>query len=195
MNTLANTYNINITQSKNDSTGLELGTNSMARGSGAIATGKNSLATGKNAVATGGNETKESIDAKLTENRQKLTEIDNATKNVNTLLNQIQALRATHAKVIEAGERIKQVRLAKENARIDWQNQLTLYNNEVSNSTSFFREMNAKIDDLNSRLSAVSSLPNINISSDNDLTQAATAFKSTVEQGTSLNLSTDFYMP
>lgn len=187
-----NIVNITINNVGDDS-GLEMGTGSRARGIGSIATGKNSVALGKNAVATGGNETKESIAQKLNENKQKLNEIETAQKTVNSLLDEIQTIRIKQAKVIEAGERVKQVRQAKEKARLDWQDKLGIYNTEVANSKAFLDDVNAKMTDLNSRLNGVNRIQGIDISSEEGLTNAAQQLKAIVEDGTTLNLGEDFY--
>ncbi|WP_039170252.1 YadA-like family protein [Gallibacterium anatis] len=189
----APTYvDITINNIKED-TGIELGTNSRARGDGSIATGKNSVALGKNAVATGGNETKDSINAKLAENKQKLADIATAEANTNRLLGELQNIRKVEADVIEAGERVKQVRLAKQSAYNVWQDKLKTYNDTVAGSAQFLKDAQAKIDDLNSRLTGVSRIGNVDISSDAGLTNAATQLKSIAEEGTSLNLSVNFY--
>lgn len=187
-----NIVNITINNIGDDS-GLEMGTGSRARGIGSIATGKNSVALGKNAVATGGNETKESITKKLTENKQRLDEISTAEANTNRLLNELQNIRKAEAAAIEAGERVKQVRLAKQSAYNVWQDKLNLYNTTKDGAADFLRETQAKIDDLNSRLTGVSRIGNVDISSDEGLTKAATQLKSIAEEGTTLNLGVDFY--
>ncbi|OBW94223.1 hypothetical protein, partial [Gallibacterium anatis] len=187
-----NIVNITINNVGDDS-GLEMGTGSRARGIGSIATGKNSVALGKNAVATGGNETKDSINAKLAENKQKLDDIATAEANTNRLLSELQNIRKLEADVIEAGERVKQVRLAKQSAYDVWQEKLKTYNDTVASSTQLFKDAQAKIDDLNSRLTGVSRIGNVDISSDEGLTNAATQLKSIAEEGTTLNLSVDFY--
>ena len=176
-----------------DTLGLEMGEGSSARGQGSIATGKNSVALGKNAVATGGNETKDSINAKLAENKQKLADIATAEANTNHLLDELQSIRKAEADVIEAGERVKQVRLAKQSAYNVWQEKLKTYNDTVASSTQVLQEAQAKIDDLNSRLTGVSRIGGIDISSDEGLTNAATQLKSIAEENTTLNLSVDFY--
>lgn len=189
----APTYvDITINNIKED-TGIELGTNSRARGDGSIATGKNSVAIGKNAVATGGNETKDTINQKLNENKQRLQEIQTAQDNTERLLKELQNIRKVEADVIEAGERVKQVRLAKQSAYNVWQDKLKTYNDTVAGSAQFLKDAQAKIDDLNSRLTGVSRIQNVDISSDEGLTNAATQLKSIAEEGTILNLSVDFY--
>ncbi|WP_039080820.1 YadA-like family protein [Gallibacterium anatis] len=189
----APTYvDITINNIKED-TGIELGTNSRARGDGSIATGKNSVAIGKNAVATGGNETKDTINQKLNENKQRLQEIQTAQDNTERLLKELQNIRKVEADVIEAGERVKQVRLAKQSAYNVWQDKLKTYNDTVAGSAQFLKDAQAKIDDLNSRLTGVSRIGNVDISSDAGLTNAATQLKSIAEEGTTLNLSVDFY--
>ncbi|NOL49222.1 YadA-like family protein [Pelistega europaea] len=187
-----NIVNITINNVGDDS-GLEMGTGSRARGQGSIATGKNSVALGKNAVATGGNEDKDSITQKLAENKQKLEEIATAEANTNRLLDELQNIRKIEADVIEAGERVKQVLLAKQSAYNVWQDKLKTYNDTVAGSAQFFKDTQAKIDDLNSRLTGVSRIGNVDIRSDEGLTNAATQLKSIAEQGTTLNLSVDFY--
>ncbi|OBX10098.1 hypothetical protein QV08_00130 [Gallibacterium salpingitidis] len=187
-----NIVNITINNIGDDS-GLEMGAGSRARGAGSIATGKNSVALGKNAVATGGNETKDSINAKLAENKQKLADIATAEANTNRLLSELQNIRKVEADVIEAGERVKQVRLAKQSAYNVWQEKLKTYNDTVAGSAQFLRDTQAKIDDLNSRLTGVSRIGNVDISSDEGLTNAATQLKSIAEEGTTLNLSVNFY--
>ncbi len=185
---------VNITiNNVGEESGLEMGTGSRARGTGSIATGKNSVALGKNAVATGGNETQSSINAKLAENKQKLADIATAEANTNRLLSELQNIRKVEADVIEAGERVKQVRLAKQSAYSVWQNKLKTYNDTVAGSAQFLADAQAKIDDLNSRLTGVSRIGNVDISSDEGLTNAATQLKSIAEEGTTLNLSVDFY--
>ena len=176
-----------------ESTGIEMGDGARARGTGSIATGKNSVAVGKNAVATGGNENKDTITQKLNENKEKLAEIETAQNNVNTLTDDLQTIRAKYADVIEAGTRVKQVQEAKEKARLSWQDKLSAYNTAVDGSKQYLADAQAKIDDLNSRLNGVSKLGSVDISSESGLTTAATQLKAIVEQGTTLNLSQDFY--
>lgn len=185
---------VNITiNNVGEESGLEMGTGSRARGTGSIATGKNSVALGKNAVATGGNETQSSINAKLAENKQKLADIASAEANTNRLLSELQNIRKIEADVIEAGERVKQVRLAKQSAYNVWQEKLKTYHDMVANSTQELQQAQAKIDDLNSRLTGVSRIGGVDISSEEGLTHAATQLKSIAEEDTTLNLSVDFY--
>ena len=187
-----NFYDITINNIKEDS-GLELGTNARARGNGSIATGTGSIAVGNNAVATGGNETKDTITNKLNENRQKLHEIDVAQNNVTNLTKEIQKIRAEHAKTIEAGERVKQVRLAKEKARQSYLEKKNAYDTEVANSAEFLRNAQAKIDDFNSRLGAINNLGSVDINSEDGLTGAATKLKRLVENNTTLDLPLDSF--
>ena len=183
---------ITINNVKEDS-GLELGNNARARGNGSIATGTNSLAIGKNAVATGGNETKDTITNKLNENRQRLQEIQTAQDTADRLMKELDSIRKKEADVIEAGERVKQVRQAKEKAKQAWQDKLAAYNNAVQDSSAQLKDAQSKIDDLNSRLTGVSKISGVNISSDEGLTHAATQLKAIAEEGTTLNLTVDFY--
>ena len=185
---------VNITINKiSEGSGLELGTNARARGEGAIATGSNSLAIGKNAVATGGNETQESISKKLAENTQKLNDIETAKSSVDTLLNEIQTLRTRQADVIEAGERVKQVIQAKATAKADWKAKQQTYQDAVANNAAFLQEVQGKLDDLNSRLAGMSRIEKADISSEEGLNNAAKQLKTIVEEGTTLNLTDDFY--
>lgn len=183
---------ITINNVKEDS-GLELGNNARARGNGSIATGTNSLAIGKNAVATGGNETKDTITNKLNENKQRLQEIQTAQDTADRLMKELDSIRKKEADVLEAGERVKQVRQAKEKARLVWQEKMGIYNKAVKDSEAQLNDARTKITDLNSRLTGVSKIPNINITSDEGLTNAATQLKAIAEEGTTLNLSVDFY--
>ena len=187
-----NFYDITINNIKEDS-GLELGNNSRARGNGSIATGTGSLAVGNNAVATGGNESKDTITNKLNENKQKLHEIDVAQNNVTNLAAEIQKIRSEQAKTIEAGERVKQVRLAKEKARQSYLEKKNAYDTEVANSAEFFRNAQAKIDDFNSRLGAINNLGSVDINSEDGLTTAATNLKRMTEEGSSLDLPLDSF--
>ncbi len=187
-----NFYDITINNIKEDS-GLELGTNARARGNGSIATGTGSLAVGNNAVATGGNETKDTITSKLNENKQKLHEIDVAQNNVTNLAAEIQKIRAEQAKTIEAGERVKQVRLAKEKARQSYLEKKNAYDTEVANSAEFFRNAQAKLNDLNNRLGAINRLGGVDITSEGGLTAAATNLKRMTEEGSTLNLPLDSF--
>ena len=187
-----NFYDITINNIKEDS-GLELGANSRARGNGSIATGTGSLAVGNNAVATGGNETKDTITSKLNENKQKLHEIDVAQNNVTNLDAEIQKIRSEQAKTIEAGERVKQVRLAKEKARQSYLDKKNAYDTEVANSAEFFRNAQAKLDDLNNRLGAINRLGGVDITSEGGLTAAATNLKRMTEEGSTLDLPLDSF--
>ena len=187
-----NYWDITINNVKEDS-GLELGTNARARGNGSIATGTGSLAVGNNAVATGGNETKDTITGKLNENRQRLAEISTAQNAVTNLANEIQKIRAEQAKTIEAGERVKQVRLAKEKARQSYLDKQNAYNTEVANSAEFLRNAQAKLDDLNNRLGAVNRLGGVDINSEDGLTAAATNLKRMTEEGSTLDLPLDTF--
>ena len=182
-----NYWDITINNIKEDS-GLELGTNARARGNGSIATGTGSLAVGNNAVATGGNETKDTITGKLNENKQRLAEISNAQNAVTNLVNEIQKLRSEGAKAIEAGERVKQVRLAKEKAHQDYLNKQNTWSTEVANSAEFLREAQSKLDDLNNRLGAVNRLGGVDINSEAGLTAAANNLKRMTEEGSTLDL-------
>ena len=187
-----NYWDITINNIKEDS-GLELGTNARARGNGSIATGTGSLAVGNNAVATGGNETKDTITGKLNENKQRLAQIATAQNNVTNLANEIQKIRAEQAKTIEAGERIKQVRLAKEKARQSYLDKKNAYDTEVANSAEFLRNAQAKLDDLNNRLGAVNRLGGVDINSEDGLTAAATNLKRMTEEGSTLDLPLDSF--
>jgi len=187
-----NFYDISINNIKEDS-GLELGTNARARGNGSIATGTGSIAVGNNAVATGGNETKDTITSKLNENKQKLHEIDVAQNNVTNLSNEIQKIRSEQAKTIEAGERVKQVRLAKEKAHQSYLEKKNTYDTEVANSAEFLRNAQAKLDDLNNRLGAVNRIGNVDITSASGLTEAATNLKRMTEEGSTLDLPLDSF--
>ena len=183
---------INITNT-NDNIGLELGDKARARGIGSIATGTNSIAIGTNAVATGNNETQETIKAKLAENKAKLDEIEAQKLSIKNLANEINDIQIRQRDVIEAGIRVEQIRQSKEKARVDWQTKLGEYNTFKDSSQAFLQENQAKIDDLNSRLTGLSKMQNVNISSDAGLTSAATELKSIVEKDTTLNLTVDFY--
>ena len=183
---------ITINNVKED-TGLELGTGARARGNGSIATGTNSLAIGKNAVATGGNENKDTITNKLNENKQRLQEIQTAQENTDRLLKEVQDIRKQQADVIEAGERVKQVRKSKATAKTAWDTAVKAYTDAVASSDAEMKAAQAKIDDFNSRLTAVSRIQKVDISSDEGVTRAATQFKSMVEDGTSMNMDISFY--
>ena len=187
-----NYWDITINNIKEDS-GLELGNNSRARGNGSIATGSGSLAVGNNAVATGGNETKDTITGKLNENKQRLAEISSAQNTVTNLVNEIQKLRSEGAKSIEAGERVKQVRLAKEKARQSYLDKKNAYDTEVANSAEFLRNAQAKLDDLNNRLGAVNRLGGVDITSEDGLNVAATNLKRMTEDGSTLDLPLDSF--
>ena len=174
-------------------TGLELGTDSYARGEGSIATGKNSVAIGKGATATGSNETAETIQAKLEENRLKLQEIEDKQKSVKQLGDDLNALKIREQKTIEAGIRVEQIRKAKANAKNVWNNAETAWQDKVDGTADAIAEHNRKLADLNSRLTGVSQLTHNDISTPEGLTAAAKELKAKAEQGTTMNLSVDFY--
>ena len=174
-------------------TGIELGTDSYARGEGSIATGKNSVAIGKSATATGSNETADTIQAKLEENRLKLQEIEAKQKSVKQLGDELNRLKIREQKTIEAGIRVEQTRKAKANAKNVWDNAEITWKNKVDGTADAIAEHNRKLADLNSRLTAVSQLTHSDISTPEGLTAAAEELKGKAEQGTSMNLSVDFY--
>lgn len=186
--TFAHTTNVRQTQ------GLELGDNSYARGKGSVVTSENGVAIGNGSVATGGdNLSGEDIRKKLKENEDKLKEISDKQQEIETLTNEITEKRIREHETIEAGIRVEELRKAKSNAQ-EQANQLKLqWEIETNNSENFFKEHQAKIDDLNSRLTGVGNLTNKDISSEEGLQKAVTEFKEKVEKGTTLNLSNDFY--
>ena len=174
-------------------TGIELGTDSYARGEGSIATGKNSVAIGKGATATGSNETAATIKAKLEEDRLKLQEIEDKQKSVKQLGDDLNALKIREQKTIEAGLRVEQLRKAKANAKNVWDNAETAWQDKKAGTADAIAEHNRKLADLNSRLTGVSQLTHSDISTPEGLTAAAEELKAKAEQGTSMNLSVDFY--
>ena len=174
-------------------TGIELGTDSYARGEGSIATGKNSVAIGKSATATGSNETAATIQAKLEENRLKLQEIEDKQRSVKQLGDELNRLKIREQKTIEAGIRVEQIRKAKANAKNVWDNAETAWQDKKAGTADAIAEHNRKLADLNSRLTGVSQLTHSDISTPEGLTAAAEELKGKAEQGTSMNLSVDFY--
>ncbi|WP_375168613.1 YadA-like family protein [Sneathia sanguinegens] len=172
--------------------GLEIGDNSRARGKGSIATSENGIATGKGAVATGGDNTsKEDIERKLQENQAKLNEISEVEKKGVEITNKISDLQKREQDVIQAGIRVEQIRNAKANAEREAERLRNAWQTEVDGSEEFFKNYQAKIDDLNSRLTGIGELGNIETSGESD--ETAEKFKQKVEQGTTLNLSKEFY--
>lgn len=172
--------------------GLEIGDNSRARGKGSIATSENGIATGKGAVATGGDNTsKEDIEKKLQENQAKLNEISEVEKKGVEITNKISDLQKREQDVIQAGIRVEEIRNAKANAERESERLKNAWQTEVNESAEFFRQNQAKIDDLNSRLTGIGELGNIETSGESD--ETAEKFKQKVEQGTTLNLSKEFY--
>lgn len=183
--------NVNISIIGEDH-GLEIGDNSRARGKGSIATSENGMATGKGAVATGGDNTsKEDIERKLQENQDKLNEISEVEKKGVEITNKISDLQKREQDVIQAGIRVEEIRNAKANAEREAERLKNAWQTEVNESAEFFKQNQAKIDDLNSRLTGIGKLGNIETSGESD--ETAEKFKQKVEQGTTLNLSKEFY--
>ena len=179
---------------ENENHGLELGDNSQARGKGSIVTSENGMATGKGAVATGGDNTsKEDIERKLKENQDKLNEIESLKKKNIEITNQLSDLQQKEQDVIQAGIRVEQIRKARANAEKEAEKLRNAWQTEVDGSAEFFKNYQAKIDDLNSRLTGVGKLKNNNIQTPEGLEKAVDEFKHNVEDGTNLNLSRDFY--
>ena len=188
-----NHYQYYITN-ENEKHGLELGDNSQARGEKSIVTSENGMATGNGAVATGGDNTsREDIERKLKENQDKLNEIDTLKKTNATLTNQLSDLQQKEQDVIQAGIRVEQIRKARANAEKEAQRLRNSWQTEVDGSKEFFKNYQAKIDDLNSRLTGIGKLKNNNIQTPEGLEKAVDEFKHNVEDGTNLNLSRDFY--
>lgn len=184
--------NINISNNM-DKTGLEIGTDSRARGIGSITTSRNGIAIGNNAVATGGDETKESIERKLEENKNKLDEIARQEELVRSKTEEVRNKQIRERETIEAGIRVEELKKSKEKARLKWLEAETNYETEVNNSKNYLKEQEDKIADLNSRLSGLSRISGVDITSEESLNSTATRFKTQVEDGTNLNLSLDFY--
>lgn len=183
--------NVNISIIGEDH-GLEIGDNSRARGKGSIATSENGMATGKGAVATGGDNTsKEDIERKLKENQDKLNEISEVEKKGVEITNKISDLQKREQDVIQAGIRVEEIRNAKANAEREAERLKNAWQTEVNESAEFFKQNQAKIDDLNSRLTGIGKLGNIETSGESDA--IVEKFKQKVEQGTNLNLSKEFY--
>lgn len=177
-----------------EQTGLELGDNSRARGIGSVSTGRNGMAIGKNAVAIGENETKESIERKLEENRQKLQEIVDAKKEIVTKAEELRLKQIRERETIEAGIRVEEIQKSKEKARLAWEAKKQELATKTEESKEFFREHQAKIDTLNSKLRGLENLTGADFSSDEGLNHTADLLKAKVEDGTQLNLSHDFYL-
>lgn len=171
---------------------LMLGDHSLAMG-GAIATGTNTVAIGKGALASGDNMTADEIKRRLAENQEKLNEITQQNNTVNGLTQEIKNLNVRYHDTIEAGVRVEEVRKAKANAKKEYDRLQQIYDTEKANSAEFFRQAQAKIDDFNSRLNGVSNIKGYDINDDGSLTRMAEAFKTQVEDGTTLDLNTDFY--
>jgi len=177
-----------------EQTGLELGDNSRARGVGSISTGRNGVAIGKNAVATGENETKETIERKLEENKQRLQEIADAKKVIADKAEELRLKQIRERETIEAGIRVEEIQKSKEKARLAWENKKQELATKTEESKPFFREYQAKIDDLNSRLRGLENLEGANFASEEGLSHTADLLKTKVERDTTLNLSHDFYL-
>ena len=177
-----------------EQTGLELGDNSRARGIGSVSTGRNGIAVGKNAVATGENETKETIERKLEENRQRLQEIADAKKVIADKAEELRLKQIRERETIEAGIRVEEIQKSKEKARLAWENKKQELATKTEESKPFFREHQAKIDTLNSKLRGLENLTGADFSSDEGLNRTADLLKAKVEDGTQLNLSHDFYL-
>ena len=186
---------INITiNNYGEQTGLELGDNSRARGVGSISTGRNGVAIGKNAVATGENETKETIERKLEENKQRLQEIADAKKVIADKAEELRLKQIRERETIEAGIRVEEIQKSKEKARLAWEDKKQELATKTEESKPFFREYQAKIDDLNSRLRGLENLEGANFASEEGLSHTADLLKTKVERDTTLNLSHDFYL-
>lgn len=177
----------------NEKTGIQIGTNSQAKGEGSIATGNNSIAIGTNAVATGGNETVESIKNKLNQNKNNLEEISNKKDEITKLTQNLQDLKLREKDVISAGVKVEEIRKMKDKLKIEISEAQKNYNNYNNSITEKMNGYNAKIEDLNSRLTALGSIQNVDITSEEGLNKAATELKAKVEKDTTLNLSPDFY--
>ena len=186
---------INITiNNYGEQTGLELGDNSRARGVGSISTGRNGVAIGKNAVATGENETKETIERKLEENKQRLQEIADAKKVIADKAEELRLKQIRERETIEAGIRVEEIQKLKERTRLTWEDKKRELATKTEESKDFFREHQAKIDDLNSRLRGLENLEGADFATEEGLSHTADLLKTKVERDTTLNLSHDFYL-
>lgn len=177
-NLVENIYNYNITNIGEEH-GLELGDNSYARGKDSIVTSNRGIAIGNGAVASGDNNNGQTIKQKLKENEDRLNEIAQKQKE--------------ERETIEAGIRVEEIKKAKAKAYKEYERLKNGYDTLKNGSEKFFKTHQAKIDDLNSRLTGVGNLVNKDISSPQGLEKAVDEFKEKVENGTSLNLSKEFY--
>lgn len=189
-NIYANDININIYEEEK---GIEIGENAVSKGNGSIVTSKNGVAIGIDAVATGGNNDGESIKEKLKENQKKLDEIAKEEINKNRLIKEKLEKENKEREVIAADIRYKSVLRAKEDAKLNWENKKSEYEKLKNDSVSFLQEYKSKIEDLNSRLNAVTKISIVYLSDTNSIQTAATELKTIVEKDTNLNLDLDFY--
>lgn len=187
-----NIININII-SNEEKKGLELGDKGYARGEGSITTGNSNIAIGEDAVATGGNESKETVLNKLKENENRINEIKTQEEIVKNESKELENLRLKYRETIEAANRVNALRISKKNAYSEYERLKASRIQLEADSQDKLTEYNRKIEDLNTRLSALSTIPNLNLNSENGLTEAATKLKEKVEEGTTLDLSLDFY--
>lgn len=176
-----------------DKTGIQIGTNSQAKGEGSIATGNNSIAIGTNAVATGGNETADTIKNKLNQNSYSVGEISKTKDEITKLTQNIQDLKLKEKDVIGAGAKVEEIRKMKDKLALEITEAQKNYNDYSSSIAEKMNEYNAKIEDLNSRLIALGTIQNVDITSEEGLNRAATELKAKVEKDSTLNLSQDFY--
>lgn len=173
--------------------GFEIGENSVSIGKGSIATGVNSIVLGTESIATGGNETIEAINTKINENIEKMNEIYEEEEKSKILKEELIDIRNRHTEVLNAAIRVEEIRKAKKNAKIIWETLDSEFKNYKRESDQFLEEHRNKIRDLNSKLSGISNFNITTINSEEGLENAAIKFKEFVENGTTLNLSNDFY--
>lgn len=173
--------------------GYNLGKNSISIGKNTIVTGNNSIAIGKNNISTGNNESKESILEKFNSNLEKLEKIATKEKELSIEKKNLEDLTIKNSKILEAIVRIEEIGKSKNKAKKIYDDLVEDYNSYILESDNIIRDSEIKIEDFNSRISALSKIEILDIKSENDLQIAANKLKEKTEENTSLNLDISFY--
>lgn len=177
----------------NEKKGLELGENSISFGRNSISTSINGISVGDSALTTGDGETRESIEARLSENSEKMLEINNTKNDLIKKNKELTDKQVKERETISAGLRVEELNRLKEEARKN----LELKRNELINlenqNNEYIAEHEAKIKDLNRRLYGMSEIQGINHKDDSSLEDGAIKLKQKVEEGANFSLDKDFY--
>ncbi len=127
------------------------------------------------------------------ENQQTMSELGRYERENDRLVREIDSLYNDNTELILAGQQAEAREQATERAREEWLTKDGAYQQARSDTELYMQSVQAKMDDMNQRLASINRLTGVDIHSEDSLNGAAATLKVMTEEGTAVNLSTDFY--